>query len=170
MEQLLHYCWKHKIWPIDGLQTTDGQKVEVIDPGLHNRNSGPDFFNAKVKINGTLWVGKVKGQISAIAFVHGVCETWRHFFEYHFSCVSDLCYCRPQVKISRWMIQLSILFLIFASGVGDCKATLRPLGWRNPLRQKKRNAPNLRDENVGNFHLTKDCERAVRLPRICVGL
>ena len=48
------------MWPIEGLQTTDGQEVEVIDPGLHNRNSGPDFFNAKVKIGGTLWVGNVE--------------------------------------------------------------------------------------------------------------
>ena len=31
MEQLLHYCWKHKMWPIEGLHTTDGQEVEVID-------------------------------------------------------------------------------------------------------------------------------------------
>lgn len=34
--------------------------MEVLDPGLHNRNSGPDFFNAKVKIGGTLWVGNVE--------------------------------------------------------------------------------------------------------------
>ena len=60
MEQLLHYCWKHKMWPIDRLTTTDGRVVEVIDPGLHNRNAGPDFFNAKVKIDGTLWVGNVE--------------------------------------------------------------------------------------------------------------
>ena len=60
MEQLLHYCWKHKLWPLEGLQTTDGRRVEVVDPGLHNRNSGPDFFNAKVKIDGTLWVGNVE--------------------------------------------------------------------------------------------------------------
>jgi len=60
MEQLLHYCWKHKMWPIEGLQTTDGRTVEVIDPGLHNHNSGPDFFNAKLKIGGTLWVGNVE--------------------------------------------------------------------------------------------------------------
>ena len=60
MEQLLHYCWKHKMWPIGELETTDGRLIEVIDPGLHNRNAGPDFFNAKVKINGTLWVGNVE--------------------------------------------------------------------------------------------------------------
>ena len=60
MEQLIHYVWKHKMFPLTGLKTTDGQEVEVIDPGLHNRNAGPDFFNAKVKINGTLWVGNVE--------------------------------------------------------------------------------------------------------------
>lgn len=60
MEQLLHYCWKHKIWPLEGLQTTDGRSVEVIDPGLHNHHAGPDFFNAKVKVGGTLWVGNVE--------------------------------------------------------------------------------------------------------------
>ena len=60
MEQLLHYCWKHRMWPLEGLETTDGRVVEVIDPGLHNRNAGPDFFNAKVKIGGTLWVGNVE--------------------------------------------------------------------------------------------------------------
>jgi hypothetical protein len=60
MEQLLHYCWKHKMWPATGLETTDGRQVEVLDPGLHNRNAGPDFFNAKVKIGGTLWVGNIE--------------------------------------------------------------------------------------------------------------
>ena len=60
MEELLHYTWKHKLFPLHELTTTDGKPVEVIDPGLHNRNAGPDFFNAKVKINGTLWVGNVE--------------------------------------------------------------------------------------------------------------
>ena len=60
MEQLLHYIWKHKMFPLHELQTTDGETVEVIDPGLHNTNAGPDFFNAKVKIGSTLWVGNVE--------------------------------------------------------------------------------------------------------------
>ena len=54
MEQLLHYVWKHKLFPLTTLVTTKGQEVEVIDPGLLNRNAGPDFFNAKVRIAGTM--------------------------------------------------------------------------------------------------------------------
>ena len=60
MEALLQYVWKHKLWPLKPLETTDGEAVEVIDSGLQNRNAGPDFFNAKVKIGGTLWVGNVE--------------------------------------------------------------------------------------------------------------
>lgn len=60
MEQLLHYVWKHKLFPLTELSTTQGRRVEVIDPRLHNSNAGPDFFNAKVKINGMLWVGNIE--------------------------------------------------------------------------------------------------------------
>ncbi|MBQ7510197.1 MAG: DUF2851 family protein [Prevotella sp.] len=57
---LLQYCWKHRLTADENRQTMDSREVQVIDPGLHNQNSGaPDFFNAKVKIDGTLWVGNV---------------------------------------------------------------------------------------------------------------
>ena len=60
MEQLLHYVWRHKILPLHELRTTDGRVVEVVNPGIHNHDAGPDFFNAKVKIDGQLWVGNVE--------------------------------------------------------------------------------------------------------------
>ena len=60
MEHLLHYLWKHKIFPLQELRTTDGQRVEVIDSGLPNTDAGPDFFNAKLKLDGVLWVGNVE--------------------------------------------------------------------------------------------------------------
>ena len=60
MEQLLHYVWRHRIYPLRPLQTTDGQPLEVIDPGLPHTDAGPDFFNAKVKLGGTLWAGDVE--------------------------------------------------------------------------------------------------------------
>ena len=72
MEDLLHYTWRHKLFPLQELHTTDGRPVEVIDPGLHNRNAGPDFFNAKVRIGGTLWVGNVELHLkSGDWYVHG---------------------------------------------------------------------------------------------------
>lgn len=56
MEQLLHYVWKHKIFPLKELKTTTGQQVEVIDTGLANTDAGPGFFNAKLKLDGVLWI------------------------------------------------------------------------------------------------------------------
>ena len=60
MERLLHYVWKHKILPLKPLTTDDGQELEVIDPGLHNHDQGPDFFNAKIRLGGTVWAGNVE--------------------------------------------------------------------------------------------------------------
>ena len=60
MERLLHYVWKHKMLPLKTLMTENGQEVEVIDPGLHNHDQGPDFFNAKIRLGGTLWAGNVE--------------------------------------------------------------------------------------------------------------
>lgn len=65
MEELIHYVWKHKIFPLHELRTTDGRLVEVVDPGLHNLGSGPDFFNAKVRIGGQLWVGNIEIHVRA---------------------------------------------------------------------------------------------------------
>jgi Protein of unknown function (DUF2851). len=71
MEHLLQYLWMHRIFPLQILQTTDGTPLEVIDSGLHNTNAGPDFFNAKVKIGQTLWVGNIE--------VHTISSNWyRH--------------------------------------------------------------------------------------------
>ena len=60
MEQLLHYTWKHKLFPLRELRTTDGRKVEVLSPGIHNTNAGPDFIEAKIKIDDNVWVGNVE--------------------------------------------------------------------------------------------------------------
>ena len=80
MEKLIHYVWKHKLFPLAQLATTDGQSVEVIDVGLPNSNAGPDFFNAKVKIDGTLWVGNVE--------IHDKASDWfthRHDTDAHYN-------------------------------------------------------------------------------------
>lgn len=60
MEKLLHYCWKHRLFSSQILTTAKGSSVEVVDVGLHNHNDGPDFFNAKILIDGVLHVGNVE--------------------------------------------------------------------------------------------------------------
>ncbi|WP_298653846.1 DUF2851 family protein [uncultured Proteiniphilum sp.] len=59
-EELLHYVWKFRLYPSGPLETLDGQKVEVIDPGMHNPHAGPDFFNAKIRIGDKVWAGDVE--------------------------------------------------------------------------------------------------------------
>lgn len=72
MEQLLHYVWKHKIFPLKELKTTTGQQVEVIDTGLANTDAGPDFFNAKLKLDSVLWIGNIEiHERSSDWFKHG---------------------------------------------------------------------------------------------------
>ena len=72
MELLLHYLWRHKIFSLYPLKTTLGLDLEIIDTGLPNIHSGPDFFNAKLKINHILWVGNVEiHQRASDWLVHG---------------------------------------------------------------------------------------------------
>jgi FPC/CPF motif-containing protein YcgG len=59
-EEFLHYLWKYKLFNTSNLRTQTNEKVEVINPGLHNMDAGPDFFNAKIKIGETTWAGNVE--------------------------------------------------------------------------------------------------------------
>lgn len=59
-EEFLYYIWEQKMFVSMPQVTTDGRNVEVIDVGKRNRVSGPDFFNAKVRIGDTVWVGNVE--------------------------------------------------------------------------------------------------------------
>ncbi len=59
-EAFLHYIWKNRLFNFNNLKTVDGQEVEIVSPGKHNTNSGPDFFNGQVRIGGTLWAGNIE--------------------------------------------------------------------------------------------------------------
>ncbi len=63
-EEFLHYIWQYRFFHTDYLSYGE-ERVEVIDPGIHNFSSGPDFFNARVKIGGTMWAGNVEVHVKA---------------------------------------------------------------------------------------------------------
>jgi len=59
-EEFLQYIWKHALLDRSRLFTSDGKPVEIISAGQHNHDSGPDFFNARLRIGNTLWAGNVE--------------------------------------------------------------------------------------------------------------
>ena len=65
LEDLFQYIWKMKLFDTNNLHTTDGESITLIQVGLHNLNSGPDFLNAKIKIGQTLWAGNVELHIKS---------------------------------------------------------------------------------------------------------
>lgn len=75
MEYLIHYIWKHRIYPFSELRTDEGQIVQIIDPGIRNNDAGPDFFNAKLRIGDTMWVGNIEiHDRSSDWYRHGHCS------------------------------------------------------------------------------------------------
>lgn len=59
-EEFLQFIWKHGLYLKEKLETTDGKPVEIISSGQPNTDSGPDFFNAKVRIGETIWAGNIE--------------------------------------------------------------------------------------------------------------
>jgi len=64
-ENFLHYLWKYKVFAVNELQTTNNNSLYILRSGEHNLNSGPDFFNAKVKIGKQLWAGNIEIHVKA---------------------------------------------------------------------------------------------------------
>ena len=64
-EEFLHYIWKYKLFNHNSLMADTGDKIEVLNQGTHNFDAGPDFFNAKIKINNTIWAGNVEVHINS---------------------------------------------------------------------------------------------------------
>ncbi|MCB0519828.1 MAG: DUF2851 family protein [Lewinellaceae bacterium] len=59
-EDLLHFLWRFRRFDHSALSTTEGEPVEILQPGTHNTHAGPDFSNARLKIGSTVWAGNVE--------------------------------------------------------------------------------------------------------------
>ncbi|OIQ30737.1 MAG: hypothetical protein BM564_00565 [Bacteroidetes bacterium MedPE-SWsnd-G2] len=71
-EDFIHYLWQFKKFDVLHLKTVDGEPIEIANVGEHNKNAGPDFFNAKLKIGNQEWAGNVELHLkSSDWYVHG---------------------------------------------------------------------------------------------------
>lgn len=70
-EEFLHYIWQHHLFN-QTVYTPEGREpIEIISPGIRNMDEGPDFYNTRIKIGDTLWVGNCE--------IHVVASDWyRH--------------------------------------------------------------------------------------------
>ena len=58
-EDFLYYLWENRL--LTGrLQTASRVPITILDPGVRNTNSGPDFLEAKIRIGAQLWAGQVE--------------------------------------------------------------------------------------------------------------
>lgn len=66
-EDFLHHIWQYqKFQHREALKTNQDEKLQILSVGQHNKNqSGPDFFNAKVKIDTQVWAGNVEIHIKS---------------------------------------------------------------------------------------------------------
>lgn len=59
-EDFLFYIWKFSLFKNSLLKTTNNENILVLNQGTLNHDAGPDFFNAKIKINDTTWAGNIE--------------------------------------------------------------------------------------------------------------
>ena len=70
-EQLLHFIWQRKLFDHTDLCTTQGQQVDIVHPGFPNHDQGPDFLQARIRIDEQLWAGHVEIHIKSSSwFLH----------------------------------------------------------------------------------------------------
>lgn len=65
MEKILQYIWEHRLWNSPRMKTVDGRRLLVLDQGCLNNGSGPDFFNAKIRLDDSVWSGDVEIHVKA---------------------------------------------------------------------------------------------------------
>jgi hypothetical protein len=64
-EELLQFIWQHRLLKPLPLVTVSGKTLSVIKPGDLNKDSGPDFFNARINLNGLTLAGNIELHVNS---------------------------------------------------------------------------------------------------------
>ncbi|OYT17698.1 MAG: hypothetical protein B7C24_01255 [Bacteroidetes bacterium 4572_77] len=63
-EDFLYYIWQYQLFETP-LFTTNGEEIVLLKTGMQNTDSGPDFFNARLKIGDTIWAGNIEMHVKS---------------------------------------------------------------------------------------------------------
>ncbi len=64
-ESFLHYIWQFQYFRKDDLKASEGEALQIFQPGMLNSNAGPDFEAAKIKLGSLEWRGSIEIHIKA---------------------------------------------------------------------------------------------------------
>lgn len=59
-EEFLQYIWANSLYRNDELVTYNGMPIRILDAGQLNRDAGPDFFNARIRMGEIILAGNVE--------------------------------------------------------------------------------------------------------------
>src|SRR5262245_44117872 len=69
-ERLLQFIWQAGLFNKQGLATTDDEPIQILHAGNFNRNQGPDFSDARIRIGAATWAGSVELHIRSSQWIH----------------------------------------------------------------------------------------------------
>jgi hypothetical protein len=64
-EDLLYFVWKFKLYKDFKIFDHEYKQIKVLNPGIQNYNSGPDFTGAQIKADEVTWVGNIEIDIKS---------------------------------------------------------------------------------------------------------
>jgi hypothetical protein len=68
-ESFLHYIWQFQYFSKEDLRLTDEDEVQIFHPGIRNTHAGPDFSDARIKIDLLEWRGSIEIHIKASGWI-----------------------------------------------------------------------------------------------------
>jgi hypothetical protein len=74
-ERFLHEVWAQQLFKTTHLETHEGHRITIIDPGKPNRDTGPDFLDARIRIGDTIYFGDVE--------IHRTLNEWSTHLHQH---------------------------------------------------------------------------------------
>lgn len=64
-ERLLQFIWEKRYYNVRNMETVQGDKLEVVEPGTLNKNQGPDFLVGFLRIGENVLVGNIEVHVKS---------------------------------------------------------------------------------------------------------
>jgi len=125
-EDFLYFIWQNRLLLRPSLTLTDGTPIDILEPGFRNNSSGPDFSNAKIRMEGITWSGNVEIHVRSSDWfrhhhaddnnydniiLHAVQENDRDIYRKNGQPIPTLvmagCYPEHYLSNHRWLLRFS---------------------------------------------------------------